>query len=129
MLASDAAIHVVQLNLKQIYFILHTDAVYQSVSPRIKFPPKPSSFCRAFGALHSRHSRSFLPLRFSFSPLGLTGSSAGSTHNSPPGGAPLIFFVYGFIEQQVRSTATKRELEIVIIDTYNYHVVIPFNLK
>lgn len=40
----------------------HTNAVYQFVSPRIKFPTKPLSFCRAFGALHGSHSVSFLPL-------------------------------------------------------------------
>lgn len=34
----------------------HTDTVYQFVSPRIKFPTKPLSFCRALGALHGRHS-------------------------------------------------------------------------
>lgn len=30
--------------------------MYQFVSPRIKFPTKPLSFCRALGALHGRHS-------------------------------------------------------------------------
>lgn len=34
----------------------HTNAVYQFVSPRIKFPTKPLSLCRAFGALHGGHS-------------------------------------------------------------------------
>ena len=40
----------------------HTNAVYQFVSPEIKFPPKPFPFCRAFGALHGRHSDTFPPL-------------------------------------------------------------------
>ena len=45
----------------------HTDAVYQFVTPRIKFPPKPFPFGRAFAALHGRHSVSFPPLSFSLS--------------------------------------------------------------
>lgn len=40
----------------------HTNAVYQFVSPRIKFPTKPPSFCRASGALHVSHPVFFLPL-------------------------------------------------------------------
>lgn len=40
----------------------HTNTVYQFVPPRIKFPTKPLSFCRALGALHGSHSVFFLPL-------------------------------------------------------------------
>lgn len=57
----------------------HTNAVYQCVSPRIKFPPKPFPFCRAFGALHhGRHSASFPPLSLPLS-VGLWTVTAAVT--------------------------------------------------
>lgn len=42
--------------------IVHTNAVYQFVSPRVEVPTKAPPFSRALGALHGSHSASFLPL-------------------------------------------------------------------
>lgn len=71
----------------------HTNEVYQSMPPGIKFPPKPFPFYHASGALHGRHSLNPYPLSPSLSLLrrdGMRLPHKCSTSSLPREGAEIM---------------------------------------